>query len=152
MRKIAALALGFVAMLSFVSVAFAQGSTATVTASADINSVCIFTPGVIDFGSLNPGATSAVVTETLSNTGNNPVTTVSVSGGDWSYGSGTVGNTQWSASSTTPFTNSLSGTATSTGVTVPKFNSASLYWLLNVPTSATSGHATQLITFTIGCE
>jgi len=112
---------------------------------------CGISASALDFGYIVPGTTKGgdgSIYSTLTNGGNTPTTSLNVFGTDWSYGSGTVGDTSWYYAGTWY---PLSGSWQGTGFEVSPGTPLNIAFELAVPAGTPTGSATQTITFTAAC-
>lgn len=136
-------------------------NTALAALTANVQGTCYISlaPPSIAFGSIAPNAnvpTNVLVTDT--DNGGNAAANVLVGGTDWSFGSATVGQTKWDATTQNTYTgNSLTTAPTTTGITVaaPSVStpstSNSIYFGLAIPGGTASGTYTQTITIENSC-
>jgi hypothetical protein len=133
-------------------------SSGTVTLTLIIAGTCdLSVPQTsISFDSVDPTSISNDVTTTVSNTGTVATSSLTISGIDWSDGSGhtmPVGQTHWSL---TPFTygtgdNTLTISNATLGTNIASKGTQSIHFQLKIPGGQFPATYTQQITFTSGC-
>lgn len=135
--------------------AFANTVTSNIVASVNVPAVCGISLGAstINFGAIVPGSnvpTANAITD--NNIGGDINANVLVSGTDWTYGSGTVGNTLYSPTSQATYTGtSLTGSLVPTSVWIGAGAANSLYFGLGIPIGTLAGSYTQTITIENSC-
>jgi len=107
----------------------------------------------LDFGSLTPDGTSSVKSITITKTGTDPITDLTVEGSDWINGLGMpVTQTHWALSDIDYGSmNQLETFSQSIGTDVSQESPAMVHFKLKIPLNQPSGGYTQAITFTSVC-
>lgn len=150
--------IGIVAIVSLAMLAASVlASETTIPTVADIEpATCgIGSTGTgLDFGTLAPGATSDEETTTIDLTGTSynliDYITLNIYGADWTYDTGTVGDTSWSKTSVTGYT-ALTTSPAEVGTGLDPLDSIPLYFKLTVSPTTTFGSASQTITVQVTC-
>jgi len=154
------IAIGIMVLAIASPVVIATTDTATVTATANVMSICGVeaSPDIV-FGNLVPGEVSGTATVTVTNDGlsNTDSTDVTVEGTTWSDGSHTmvVGQTEyddevvadWTALTASPVT-IFEGLIQS----LPNPNSKDIDFRVTIPGNQPVGLYSQTITFTLECN
>lgn len=157
MRKIIAAltAVIYGVMLTATPILAATTTIPQIQASVTVEKVCDLNinKGTLNFGSPLPGTTSNSDTVTLTNNGNTAITSLKVSGNDWSAGVPTmpVGQTEYDDNDDSVFTKLTLGGTNVFGGTLADNAYDNVDFHVVIPTDQAAATYSQAITFTFGC-